>query len=153
MTSSRLRNRTDFPEKLDEAKRRIAKCIKTQDKSDVWDDTCIVPGQKWEDEILGKLENADIIVLLLSNDFIRSDYCFTKEMRVALADDKQGECAIVPIVVRACRYDQLELGQLQAILQKGKPVKQNKDRDAAWLEVTKQLDKVIARFYEGKPVQ
>jgi internalin A len=114
----------------------------------ITDDTCIVPGQKWEDEILSKVEDADIVILLLSNDFIRSDYCFQKEMQIARERDRAGDCTIVPIVVRACAYEKLELGQLQAILPNGKPVKQNKDRDAAWLEVTKQLDKVIARFDE-----
>lgn len=114
----------------------------------ITDDTCIVPGQKWEDEISSKVEDADIVILLLSNDFIRSDYCFQKEMQIARERDRAGDCTIVPIVVRACAYEKLELGQLQAILPNGKPVKQNKDRDAAWLEVTKQLDKVIARFDE-----
>jgi internalin A len=112
------------------------------------DDTCILPGQKWEDEILSKVERADIVILLLSNDFIRSDYCFQKEMQIARERDKTGDCTIVPIVVRACAYEKLELGQLKAILPNGKPVKQNKFRDAAWLEVTKELDKVIARFDE-----
>ena len=112
----------------------------------VWDDTYIVPNQNWENEILTKLTTADIVVLLLSNDFIRSDYCFKKEMQVARERDKLGECAIVSIVVRACRYDRLELGQLQAILPNGKPIEQHKHRAAAWLEVTKQLDKVIERF-------
>ncbi len=112
------------------------------------DDTCILPGQRWEHEILSKVERADIVILLLSNDFIRSDYCFQKEMHIARERDKTGDCTIVPIVVRACAYEKLELGQLQAILPNGKPVKQNKDRDAAWLEVTKQLDKVIAQFDE-----
>jgi len=111
-----------------------------------------VPGQKWEEELLGKLTTADIIVLLLSNDFIGSDYCYQKEMEIARERDKTGECAIVPIVVRACRYDRLELGQIQAILPNGKPIKQNTDRDAAWLEVTKQLDKVIARFNQRERV-
>jgi internalin A len=119
---------------------------------ETWDDTCIVGGQKWEDEILRKLETADIIVFLLSNDFIRSDYCFVEEMKRARERDQAGECAIVPIVVRACRYDRLELGQIQAVLPNGKPIKQNKDRDAAWLEVTKQLDKVIARFNQRERV-
>jgi len=119
----------------------------------VWDDTCIVPGQNWEDEILAKLTTAKIVVLLLSNDFIGSDYIFQKEMQIARERDKAGECAIVPIVVRACRFDRIELGQLQAILPNGKSIKQNKDRDAAWLEVTKQLDRVIARFIEGGPLQ
>lgn len=115
---------------------------------EIVDDTCIMPGQKWENEILSKVESADIVILLLSNDFIRSDYCFQKEMQIARERDREGDCTIVPIVVRACAYEKLELGQLQAILPNGKPIKQNKDRDAAWLEVTKQLDKVIARFDE-----
>jgi len=112
----------------------------------IWDDTCIVPGQRWEDEILSKLTTADIVVLLLSNDFISSDYCYQKEMQVARERDKAGECTIVPIVVRPCRFDRLEVGQLQVILPNGKSVKQNKDRDAAWVEVTKELDKVITHF-------
>ena len=110
----------------------------------VWDDTKIIPGQKWEPEILGKLERAHIIVLLLSNDFIRSDYCIQKEMKRAIERDRAGECAIIPIVVRSCRVDKLEVGQIQAILPHGKPIKQHRDRDAAWLEVTKQLDRVLA---------
>jgi internalin A len=111
-----------------------------------WDDTEILPGQKWESEILKNLERASIIVLLLSNDFIRSDFCTQKEMKRALERDAAGECAIVPVVVRACRFDKLELGKIQAIQPKGKPIKGHKDRDAAWLEVTKQLDRVIAKL-------
>lgn len=113
---------------------------------EVWDDTRIEAGQKWEPEILGNLERADIIVLLLSNDFIRSDYCMQKEWEVAKKRDSADECAIVPVVVRACAYEKLDLGQLQAIIPNGKPIKQHRDRDAAWLEVTKQLDRVIARL-------
>ncbi|MDU0457788.1 MAG: COR domain-containing protein [Geobacteraceae bacterium] len=113
---------------------------------EVWDDTRIEPGQKWEAEILGKLEQADIIVLLLSNDFIKSDYCMQKEMQRALERDAAGECAIVPIVVRDCRFDMLQVGKMQAILPNAKPIKKHRDRDAAWLEVTKQLDRVIARL-------
>jgi len=118
----------------------------------VLDDTCIIAGENWEDRIRLKLEKTDIVVLLLSNDFIRSDYCFKKEMQTARERDQAGKCAIVPIVVRACRYDQLELGQLQAIVPNGKPIGEHKHRDAAWLEVTRQLDKVIARL-KREPIQ
>jgi internalin A len=111
-----------------------------------WDDTEIIPGQKWEPELLAKLADADIIVLLLSNDFIASDYCYEKEMDVARKRDAVGECAIVPIVVRACKFEKLELGQIQAIIPDGKPIKQHKDRDAAWLKVTNKLDRVIANL-------
>ena len=85
-------------------------------------------------------------MLLLSNDFIRSDYCMQKEWEIAKQRDARGECAIVPIVVRDCRFDKIEVGQIQAIYPGGKPIKAHRDLDAAWLAVTKQLDRVIARL-------
>jgi hypothetical protein len=56
------------------------------------------------------------------------------------------ESELVPVVVRACRFDKLELGKIQAIMPGGKPIKQHTDRDRAWVEVTKQIDRVIARL-------
>jgi internalin A len=116
----------------------------------VWDDTCIVASQKWEPEILGKLERADIIMLLLSNDFLRSDYCYLNEMKAALERDARGECAVVPVVVRACKFEKLELGQIQAIKPDGRSIKEHKDRDSAWLEVTNQLDRVIGKLKKAE---
>jgi len=115
-----------------------------------WDDTCIVAGQRWETELLEKLERADIVVLLLSNDFIRSEYCYSKEMKRAVERDAAGQCAIVPVVVRACAFEKLDLGKIQAIVPNGKPIKQHKDRDAAWLKVTNELDRVMASLKKAK---
>jgi len=70
-------------------------------------------------------------------------YCMQKEMKRALARDAAGECAIVPVVVRACRFDKLPLGRIQAIVPGGKPVDEHEKKDAAWLDVTKQLDRAI----------
>lgn len=126
--------------------RRALTAYEREGELAAWDDTKIVPGQKWEKEILENLEQGDIIVLLLSNDFIHSDYCTQNEMKRALARDAAGECAIVPIVVRACAFKKLELGKIQAIQPNGKPINENKHRDAAWLEVTKQIERVIAKL-------
>ena len=115
-----------------------------------WDDTRIEAGQRWEPEILDNLKRADLVVMLLSDDFIRSDYCMLKEMKVAKRRDAEGKCAIIPVVVRACAFQKIELGQLQAIIPANKPVKQHRDRDAAWLEVTKQLDRVIVRLVRNR---
>jgi internalin A len=108
-----------------------------------WDDTQIVPGQKWEPEILGKLERADIVVFLLSNDFIRSGYCYLKEAKRALERHAARECVVVPIVVRACRFDKLPLGEIQAIVPRRRPISEHTNRDRAWLEVTKQFDQIV----------
>jgi internalin A len=115
-----------------------------------WDDTCIMPGQKWEQEILDKLERADIVVLLLSNDFISSEYCYVKEMKRAFEKAAAGENAVIPIVVRSCAFNKLELGEIQAILPGGKPINKHRDRDGAWLHVTNQLDPVIAFLKSSK---
>ena len=115
-----------------------------------WDDTCIMPGQKWEQEILGKLERADVVVLLLSNDFISSEYCYVKEMKRALEKAAAGENAVIPIVVRSCAFNKLELGEIQAILPEGKPINKHRDRDGAWLHVTNQLDPLIASLKSSK---
>lgn len=112
----------------------------------VWDDTKILPGQAWEPEIMKNLARASIIVFLLSNDFIRSDYCIQKEVKVALERDSRAQCTIIPIVVRACQFSKLELGRLQAIVPNGKAIKQHRDRDAAWLEVTRQLELVMVEL-------
>jgi internalin A len=116
-----------------------------KDELKVWADPLVEPGQAWESEILGNLERADLVILLLSNDFMRSYYCMDKELKRAVERHERGECELVPVVVRACRFEKLELGRIQAILPGGKSVKQYTDRDRAWLEVTKQIDRVIAR--------
>ncbi len=115
-----------------------------------WDDTCIMPGQKWEEAILDKLERADIVVLLLSNDFIGSDSCYVKEMKRAFERAAAGDSAVIPIVVRSCAFNKLELGEIQAILPDGKPINKHRDRDGAWLHVTNQLDPVIASLKSSK---
>jgi internalin A len=113
----------------------------------VWADELVDPGQAWEDEILSRLEQAQLIILLLSNDFLGSSYCMDKELPRVMARRKAGVCEIVPIVIRACRYDKHDsVGALQAILVGGKPINEHEKTDAAWLEVTQRLDPVIDKL-------
>jgi hypothetical protein len=69
-----------------------------------------------------------------------------KEVPHALARHAKGECEIIPIVVRACRYDKLEVGKIQAIRPGGKSIDEHDRRDPAWEEVTHEIDRVIARL-------
>lgn len=113
---------------------------------EVWADPLIEPGQKWEGEIFTNLDRAQIVVLLLSNDFMRSYFCMEKELKRAVERKAKGECEIVPVVVRACRFDKLDLGKIQAIIPGNRPIDEHKKKDPAWLDVTKQLDRVIDRL-------
>ncbi len=109
----------------------------------IWADMLTEPGEKWESEIVDHLDNAQIVILLLSNDFLSSSYCMDVEFPRVRVREKKGECTIVPIVVRACRYDLLKIGEIQAIVPGGKPVDEHEKPDRAWHEVTKELDRVI----------
>jgi internalin A len=112
----------------------------------VWDEELIVPGQVRETEMHTHLERAQIIILLLSSDFLSSSDSMDKELPLAMERRAKGECEIVPITVRTCRYDKLELGAIKAIEPNAKPINKHRDRDSAWLEVTKELDRVIEKL-------
>ena len=75
--------------------------VRTSDL-DVWHDRGIVPGEKWEGRINENLQRADIVLLLLSPDFIASDYC-DKEMEVAMQREAAGQAQVVPIIALALR--------------------------------------------------
>ena len=89
-----------------------------------WTDGQILAGDNWDDEILNNLRQADIVLLLISIDFLRSKYIKSKELVVAKERHARGETVIVPVVLRICQWqrDHYELGQYQALPQGGKPI-------------------------------
>ncbi|MEM9887817.1 MAG: toll/interleukin-1 receptor domain-containing protein, partial [Bacteroidota bacterium] len=80
----------------------------------IWYDGEIIAGQTWEAEIKQELENADIFLLLLSPDFINSDYAYDIEMTKALERHRNGEATLIPIIARACAWHLTPLSELQA---------------------------------------
>ena len=64
-----------------------------------WHDGEIGAGQEWEEEIKENLENAKIILLLVSPDFVDSAYCYDKEMMRALEKHQADEARVIPIHV------------------------------------------------------
>jgi hypothetical protein len=108
-----------------------------------WNDYEILPGQEWETEILKNLNNADIILLLISSDFLASDYC-TKEMLLALERHKKGTSVVVPIILRACDWLDTEFAILNALPVGGQPIKLWDDQDRAFLDVVLGIKRLIA---------
>src|SRR6266568_2055117 len=66
----------------------------------VWADTNISPGSNWEEEVEKHLNTAHIILLLISADFIASDYCYSREMTRAIERDERGEARVIPVILR-----------------------------------------------------
>src|SRR4029450_9084620 len=77
------------------------KLLKRQGIVQDWHDRRISAGSEWEGQINQYLESAHIILLLISADFLASDYCYDKEMQRALARHEAGEARVIPIMLRS----------------------------------------------------
>src|SRR5215469_6340897 len=100
-----------------------------------WDDRQIDPGQKWGDKINQQLNTAHIILLLISFDFIASDYCYTIELQRAMQRLEAHEAEVVPVILRDCAWKSLLFAQLQVLPEGAVPVTLWPNRDSAWRNV------------------
>lgn len=120
--------------------------LKRQGLIESWHDRRIAPGEEWANRIDEELRHADIILLLVSIDFINSDYCYELEMTEALARHDSGEAVVIPVILRPCHWTGLPFGKLQAATQDGKPVEKYPSLDDAFLEITKKIEVVVKKL-------
>jgi internalin A len=121
------------------------KLLHRQGVISVWQDRKITAGTDWRGQIDKNLEGAQIIVLLVSANFIASDYSWDTEMKVALRRHEQRTAKVVPIILRKVdNWESAEFGKLQALPTGGKPVTLWADRDSAWADVAKGIRDVAA---------
>lgn len=93
----------------------------------IWYDGIIEAGRDWEKEIKTHLHTADIILLLISADFMDSDYCYDEEMMEALEKHKRNEARVIPIILRPCAWKFSPFAKLQVLPKDGKPVIEQED--------------------------
>jgi TIR domain len=111
----------------------------------IWHDRKILPGQEWDQEIDRNLESAEIILLLVSPDFLGSDYAYGREMLRALERHQSRSAIVIPIILRPSDWQHGPLAPLQALPSDGRPVARWSDRDQAWLDVAQGLRRLIQR--------
>jgi len=102
-----------------------------------WHDRKIRPGGEWDHEIDRQLDAARIILLLVSADFLASDYCWEKEVTRAIERHEDGEARVVPVMLRSCDWKGSPFSKLQGLPEDMKPVNTWDDRDSAWTSVAK----------------
>jgi TIR domain len=99
-------------------------------------DIDIIPGTYWETTINQHLEAADIIILLITPDFVASDYCFNQEMRQAIARHEQGTACVIPVIIRPTDWHKAPFSVLQCLPKDGQPVSTWQNKDEAFLSIT-----------------
>lgn len=112
---------------------------------DVWSDHRIAAGSELDASISDALESADIILLLLSADFIASDYCFGIEMKRALERHDLREAVVVPVLLRPCDFQTAPFGRLKAIPTDARAVVKWPNRDEAFLDIVRHLRALLPK--------
>lgn len=108
-----------------------------------WYDRKIEPGADWDTEIRDELNSAHLIVLLISEDFLASEYCFGVEVERALTRLKQGYAKVVPILLKPCLWQESRFSELQIIPRHAKAITSWTSREEAFVEVATEIRSLI----------
>jgi TIR domain len=108
----------------------------------VWHEGRIRAGESWADVIRNQIQNADIVILLISADFLASDFVWGHELALVLQRQRQGKATVIPVIVRPCLWEDSPLAAFQALPSDGKPVSLSPNPDRTWLTVARQIEEV-----------
>jgi hypothetical protein len=115
-----------------------------------WHDRNISAGTEWKNSIDRHLNAAEIILLLVSADFLASDYCYEIEMTRAMERHELGKACVIPIILRDCDWSSAPFSKLQALPRDAKPIKKWSNQDEAYHDIVVGIRNVIGRLRASK---
>jgi hypothetical protein len=111
---------------------------------EVWQDRQILPGSEFDKEIANALDESDIIILLVSANFIESEYCWSTEMKRAVQQHDEGKAQVVPVIIKPSEgWKNAPFGKLNALPKDGQPVTTSKNQDEAWVDVAEGIRRLV----------
>jgi len=125
--------------------------LKRQGFIETWYDRRILAGSSLSQEIDQNLLESNLVLLLVSPDFLESDYCYSNEMQKALEMRRQCSAWIIPIILEHCDWKNTPLKDLLVCPQDGKPVSDYPNPNKAYTEVVQEIRRVIGEISEKQP--
>jgi hypothetical protein len=132
----------------------LAKHLKLLERQGIiqsWHDRKITAGEEWKSEIDTHLESAEIILLLISADFLASDYCYNIEMKRSLERHKNNQARVIPVILRPVDWHRSPFGKLVALPTDEKPITTWPNQDEAFTDVAQGLRRAIDQL-KGKHI-
>ncbi len=113
---------------------------------DFWDDTRITPGTEWYSTIKRSLDSARVAVLLISTDYLASDFLAKNELAPLLENTSKGEITLLPVILRPIHYEGTLLADLLTVNDRAEPLSQmsRSKRDKVWAELTQRIRDILA---------
>jgi internalin A len=103
-----------------------------------------VPGEEWASKIDEHINSAKIILLLISSDFISSDYCWEIEIARAMERHEAGEATVIPVILRPTDWKGTPFSKLQALPKNAQPITEWDNEDRALLDVVNGIRTAIS---------
>ena len=127
--------------------------LKRQGLIETWHDRRIGAGKEFDKEISNNLEDADVILLLVSPYFLASDYCYDIEMSRALQKHEKGQARVIPVILHPCDWHSSPFGNLLAVPRDGKPISKYPNQHDAFLEVVNAIKLAVKDVSPRDPAQ
>ncbi|MDZ8080907.1 MAG: GUN4 domain-containing protein [Nostoc sp. DcaGUA01] len=120
-----------------------------------WHDRKILPGEEWDYQINDNLNTTDIILLLVSSDFLFSKYCWDVEVKKAIERHHAGEACVIPVILRSVDWNGAPFGKLQALPKNAEPVVSRNwhNADEAFTDVARGIRVVAEKLKKGREEQ
>lgn len=112
---------------------------KRQGLIQTWNRKNILAGDDVASKVNSHLDEADVIVLLISSSYIDSDYCYSIEMMLAMVRHRAGKACVIPILLRPCDVTGAPFAQLKSLPSDQRAITAWSDHDAAWASVAADL--------------
>jgi hypothetical protein len=127
--------------------------LKRQKLIKPWHDRMITAGDEWKGQIDSNLNIADIVLLLVTANFLASDYCYDIEMMRAIERHEKGEARVIPIILTPVEgWMHSPFAKLQVLPRDGKPVTKWNDRDEAFVNVVQGIRRAIESMSQAKSI-
>lgn len=128
--------------------------LKRQGVISSWHDRRITAGTNIDQSISNELESSEIILLLVSANFLASDYCYEKEMKRALEKHENGTAVVIPVILHPTDWHPAPFGHLRATPTDGKPISMYANQHEAFSIVAKDVRSAVGalKLSENPPV-
>lgn len=129
--------------------------LRRQGLIETWHDRKITAGREWAGRIDAALRAADIVLLLISADFLASDYIYDVELTLAMERHEAGEARVLPIILRPCLWQRGVFAKLQALPKDGEPAISQTwgSLDEAFLSIAKGIAKAAEEIAAERTVR
>ncbi|KAM3113490.1 TIR domain-containing protein [Phormidesmis sp. 146-33] len=108
-----------------------------------WHDRQITAGSEWAGQIDEHLNAAHVILLLISPDFLASDYCYDIELTRAMERHESGTACVIPVILRPVDWQSAPFGKLQAVPKNARPVALWANQDEAFQDIARSIRQVV----------